>query len=120
MVQIRFGALVSKNILEVIRPEWTTIFPLRVAGAIAFADGDPMVPAHRLPLPRVSLLEPRYDQRRFRLELTVRHVVVRQCTIERILPWNECHRNVVAPRRCFRCVETAIITCPIRVPAASI
>jgi len=120
VVEIRFRALVSKNILKMIRPERTAIFPLRVASPIAFSNSHPVMPADRLPLARVGLLEPRNDQRRLGLELAVRHVVVGQRAIEWILPGNERHRDVVSPRRGFRVIKATVIVCPICVPAASV
>jgi hypothetical protein len=71
MVRIRLRALVSEDVLKVVCAKRATIFPLRVAEAITFPDGDPTMAAHRLPRPGVRLLEPRDHERDFRLELAV-------------------------------------------------
>jgi len=88
-----------ENVLKMIGAKRATIFPLRVAGAVAFSNGDPVIFAHRLARSRVRLFEPRDDERRFRFELTVRDVVVRQRVVEGILVRDERHWNVIASRR---------------------
>src|SRR5207245_9430490 len=70
------GPLVSEDVLKMVCAKWAAILPLRITSAIAFANGDPAVPAHRLSLARISLFEPGDNQRRFRLELAMRHIVV--------------------------------------------
>ena len=116
MVQVRFRALALKYILEMIRAKWAAIFPLRVTSAIPFANCNPMMLANRVPRFSILSLEPRNDQGRFRFELTVRYVVIRQRAVKRILAWNKRDRNVVAPRGGLGIVETAIITRPVCVP----
>ena len=46
LIQIRLRALVSENILPVIGPEWSGIFPLCVDRTSAFSNRDPAVLAH--------------------------------------------------------------------------
>ena len=77
------------------------------------------MPADRLPLPHVSLFEPRNYQRRFGLELPVGHVVVGQCAIERILAWNKRHRNITSSRRAIGIIKSAVICLPIEIPRAA-
>src|SRR5262249_17380209 len=55
VIQVWLRFFVPKDILEVVRAEGPAVFPLRVAGAIAFADRDPAMPANRLSLPGVGL-----------------------------------------------------------------
>src|ERR1700724_3132362 len=97
MVEVRLRFFISKHVLEVIGAKRTAILPLGVTGAIAFTDRNPVMPANRLSLSHVGLFEPWYHQRRFRLKLAVRHVVVRQREIKWILPRNKGDRNVVTP-----------------------
>ena len=96
MVQIRFWPFVAKDILEMIGAKRAAIFPLRIAGPIAFANRDPMMPANRLPLSHVSLFEPRNYQGRFRFELAMGHVVIWQGAIKWVLLGNERDRDVIA------------------------
>src|SRR2546423_15474411 len=96
MIQIRFWTFVAEHVLKMISAERTAIFPLRVTGGGPFANGDPMMPANRLSLAGVRLLEPRDHQRRFRFELAVRYIVVRQREIKWILSRNKRDRNVIA------------------------
>ena len=46
MVEIWLRPLILENVLKMISAKRTTIFPLRVASAIAFSDGDPAILAH--------------------------------------------------------------------------
>src|ERR1043166_8646125 len=108
MVQIGLRALVAKNILKMVRAKRPTILPLRVAEAVPFSNGDPAMAADRLPRPGVRLLEPRDHERRFRLELAVRDVVIRQREVERILPWDERYRNVIPARARVRVVRSEL------------
>src|SRR5204862_3011313 len=85
----------------------------RVADAIPFANGNPTMPADRLPRPSVGLLEPRNDQRRFRLELPMRDIVIGQREVERILPRDKRDWNVIPARTRVRVVRAAVIRCPI-------
>src|SRR5258707_1284351 len=98
MIQIRFRALVAEDVLEMIGAKRAAILPLRIAKAIPFANGYPTIAADRLPRPSVGLLEPRDYQRRFRLELAVRDVVIRQRDVEGILPRDERNWNVIPAR----------------------
>src|SRR6266436_1856309 len=116
MVKIRLRPFILKNVLEVISAKWAAIFPLRVASVVAFSDGDPAIFAHRLTWPRICLLEPRDDERRFWFELPVGDVVVWERAVERILVRYERHRNIIAPGRQIRIIEAAVTARPIRVP----
>ena len=77
MIKIRFRPLVSEDVLKMVCAKRAAILPLRVADAIALANGDPAITADRLPRPGVGLLEPRDHERRFRLKLAMRHIVIR-------------------------------------------
>ena len=46
MVEIRLRPLILENILKMIGAKRATIFPLRVAGAVAFSNCDPAIFAH--------------------------------------------------------------------------
>ena len=116
MIQIRLRALIAENILEMVGAKRPTILPLRVAEAIPFTNGNPTITADRLPRPGVGLLEPRDYQRRFRLELAMRDVVIRQRDVEGILPRDERNWNVIPARARLRVVRSAVISCPIEVP----
>src|SRR5262245_45516681 len=116
MVKIRLRTLIAENTLKMVCAKWPTILPLRVAEAVAFADGDPTMAADGLPRPGVRLLEPRDYQRRFRLKLTVSDVVIRQRAVERILPRDERDWDVIPARARLRVVRPAIIGCPIEIP----
>src|SRR5256885_16731513 len=59
MIKIRLWPLIAKDVLKMVGAKWATIFPLSITGAIAFTNGDPMVPAYRLSLPCIRLFEPR-------------------------------------------------------------
>src|SRR5262245_6575073 len=116
MVEIRFGSLVSENVLKMVRAKRPAILPLREARATSFANTDPTMATDGLPRPGVGLLKPRNHQRRFRLELAVRYVVIRQSKVERILFRDERYRNVVAASARVRGVRAAVIRCPIQIP----
>src|SRR5204862_261874 len=77
-VQIRFWPLVLENVLVIIGSERSAILPLRETSAVPLANGKPVMLTNGLPRTRVSLLEPRDDERRFRLELAVAHIVIRE------------------------------------------
>ena len=116
MVQVRFRALVAEDVLKMVCAKRPAILPLRVAKAIAFANSDPAIAADRLPRSAVGLLEPRDYQRRFRLKLAVRDVVIRQRDVKRILPRDERDRNVIPARTRVRVVRAAVIRRPIQIP----
>src|SRR5438445_3705794 len=115
MIKIRLGTLISKYILKMVSAEWAAIFPLRIASVIPFANRQPVISAHGLSRPAVILFEPWNHERRFRLELAVRDIVVRQRTVERILLGNESYMNVIPARAWFRIVSLIIISRPIQV-----
>src|SRR6266850_7176885 len=92
------------------------ILPLRIAEAIPFANGDPTISADRLSRSGVGLLEPRDHERRFRLKLPMRHIVIWQRDVERILPRDEGYWNVIPARAHVRAVRAAIIRRPIKIP----
>ena len=98
--------------------ERPAIFPLRVADPVAAADRDPAIFADRMPLLHEGLPEPRHDDRRFRFELPVRHIVIGQRAVKRVLPRNEIDRDVVVPPRRIGVVVAAVISRPIRIPRA--
>jgi len=76
--------------------------------------------ADRLPGPGVGLLKPWDHERRFRLELTMRNVVVREREVEWILPRDESYWNVIPARARLRVVRAAIATRPFQVPRAPV
>src|SRR5947207_13741695 len=116
MVQIRLRALGAKNILEMVGAKRAAICPFRVAAPIPLANGNPTRSAARLPRPGVGLLEPRNNQRRFRLELPMRDIVIGQREVERILPRDKRDWNVIPARTRVRVVRAAVIRCPIKIP----
>src|SRR4029077_4168399 len=116
MVEIRLRAFIAENILEMVGAKRAAILPLRVAEAIPFANGNPTMAADRLPRPGVGLLKPWDHKRRFRLELAVRNIVIRQRAVERILPRDEGYWNVIPSRARLRVVRPAVIPCPIEIP----
>src|SRR6266567_1413261 len=118
MVKIRLRPLIPEDVLKMIGPERPAIFPLRIANAIALTNGDPAITAYRLALARVGLFEPWDHQRRFRLELTMRNVVVRESEVEWILPRDKGYWDVIPARARLRIVRPAVIRCPIIIPAA--
>src|SRR5438270_1844378 len=58
VVCIRLWPFIPEDVLEMIRPEWTAILPLRITSAVSFANGDPMILANRLTIPAIGLLKP--------------------------------------------------------------
>ena len=120
MIKVRFGTLIAKDVLEMVGSKWAAIFPLRITSAITFANGNPAMPAHRLSLPRIGLLEPRYHKRRFRLELAMRNIVVRERTIKGVLPRNKGDWNVIPPRTGVWVIVSPVIRRPIEVSTASV
>src|SRR5215475_7378402 len=116
MIKIRLRPLVSKNVLKMISAKRSAILPLRIAEAVPFANGDPTMAADRLPRSSVGLLKPRDYERRFRLELAVRHVVIRQRDIKRILFRDKRDWNVIPARARLRVVRAAVIRRPIKIP----
>src|SRR6516225_6809781 len=59
MIRVWSWTLTSKNILPIICGKRAAILPLRKTGSIAFANGNPAMPAHRFSRPRIGLFEPR-------------------------------------------------------------
>src|SRR4029077_4982439 len=113
MIKIRLRALIAEDVLEMVRAKRAAVLPLRIAEAIPFANGYPTIAADRLPRPSVGLLEPRDYQRRFRLELAIENVVVRQREVEGILPRDERNCNGIPARARLRFVRPALIQCPL-------
>src|ERR1043166_1927190 len=74
--------------------------------------------AHRLTRARVGLFEPWNYQWRFRFELAVADIVIRQRKIKWILSRSKSDRNVVTTRRCIGIVIATIVGLPIEIPAA--
>ena len=118
MVKIRLRPLIPEDVLKMIGAERPAIFPLRIANAIALTNGDPAITAYRLALARVGLLKPWNHQRRFRLELAMRNVVVRESEVEWILPRDKGYWDVIAASARLRVVRPAVIRCPIIIPGA--
>src|SRR5215813_5421975 len=116
MIEIRLGPLVSENVLKMVCPKRTAVFPLRVANAVPFTNGNPTMAADRLPWPDGGLLKPWDHKRRFRLELAVRDIVIRQRAVKRILPRDEGYWNVIPARVRLRAVRPAVTRCPIKIP----
>src|SRR5438128_5119897 len=86
VIQVRLRSLILKNVLEMVGAKRSAIFPLGIANATAFADGQPAVFANRMARFGVSSPKPWNHQRRFRFELSVRDVVIRKSAIKRVLP----------------------------------
>src|SRR5258708_25264368 len=101
-----------------VRAKRPTILPLRVANAVALANRDPTITADRLSRSGVGLLEPGDHEWRFRLKLPMRHIVIWQRDVERILPRVEGYWNVIPARARVRAVRAAVIRCPIKIPTA--
>src|SRR5438067_13771472 len=99
MVEVRLRPFILKNVLVMIGAKRAAIFPLRVASPVALSHRDPAIFTHRLARPRVDLFKPRDDQRRFRFELTVGHVVVLQRAAEWTVVRYDGDGNLIAPRR---------------------
>src|SRR5262245_16882301 len=100
-----------------VRAKRAAVFPLRIADAIPFANGDPTMAAHRLARAIIGLFEPRDHQRRFRLELAVCDVVIRQSEVERVLLRDERDWNVIPAGAGLWSVRAAVIRRPVKVPA---
>src|SRR6266404_6676903 len=120
VIEIRFGALISEDVLKMVSAKWAAVLPLSITSAIAFTNSEPTVPAYRLSLPCIGLFEPRNHERRFRLKLAMRDIVIRQRAVERILFRNKRHRNVIAPRARLGVIVSPVIRRPIKVPGTSI
>src|SRR5436190_4441670 len=120
MIKIRLWPLIAKDVLKMVGAKWATIFPLSITGAIAFTNGDPMVPAYRLSLLRIRLFEPRNNERRFRLKLAVRDIVVWQRAVEGIQLGNKRHGDVISPRARVGIIVSTVIRGPIKVPATPV
>src|SRR6516164_3847795 len=109
---------ILKNVLEMIRAKWATIFPLGITDTISLSNGYPAILADGLTRLRMDLFEPRDDNRRLWLELPLLNVVVWQRTVERILTRHERDRDVIMPSCWLRVVHPAKIVQPILVPNA--
>jgi len=116
LVQIRLWAFIAEHVLPVISAERPSIFPLRINGSIAFANGDPSIFAGRNSGTLVRFIEPWNHSRRFRPMTSVRLVVVGKRTVEWILSWGEFYRNIIAATRGIWIVKAAIVLCPLFVP----
>src|SRR5207237_4792577 len=82
VIQVRLRSLILKNVLEMVGAKRSAIFPLGIANATAFADSQPAVFANRTARFGVSSPKPWNHQRRFRLKLSVRDVVIRESAIK--------------------------------------
>src|SRR5437879_13580422 len=114
MIKVRFGTLIAKDVLEMVGSKWAAIFPLRITSAITFANGEPAMPAHRLSLPPIGLLEPRDHKRRFRLELAMRNIVVRVRTVKGVLHRNKGYWHVILQRTVVCVLVYAVICGPTK------
>src|SRR4029079_702372 len=117
MIKIRFGSLVSEDVLKMVCAKGAAILPLRVAEAIPFPNGNPAISADRLSGSGVRLFEPRDHERSFRFKLHVRHIIIWQCDVERILPRDESYWNVISACARLWTVCAAVIRGPIEIPA---
>ena len=118
-VHIRFWPVISEYIFPMIGPKWTAILPLGVNRAGAMADRHPVTMANGFALSCKTRLEPRDDERRFRLHMAIAYVVVRKSDIERILTRDKPGGNVPAPIARIRGIVTAISLCPMIIPCAN-
>src|SRR5882724_8199177 len=115
-VQIAFWTFVAKDILPIIGPERSCVFPLRISRSIPFANRDPSTLAGRNPGASVRFLEPRNDAGRFRTVPSGCLVVVWQGAVKRVLSRRELYRNVIAAMRRIWIVKSAVTSAPIFVP----
>src|SRR5207247_3446303 len=120
MIKVRFGTLIAKDVMAMLGSKSATIFPLRITSAITFANGEPAMPAHRLSLPPIGLLEPRDHKRRFGLELAMGDMVVRERTVKGVLLRNKGYWNVIPPRTGVWVIVPPVIRRPIEVPRAPV
>ncbi len=119
-VEVRLGPLVSEDVFPMIGAKRARILPLRVDGAVAFADRDPAAFANRDARSAIGFLEPRHDPGRLRPMTFARLVVVGQRAIKRVLPRGEFYRDVVLAMRRVRIVVAAVVFRPGRVPTAGV
>src|SRR4051794_33166979 len=99
-------------------PERATIFPLAVGCFVALANGDPAALADRTTRLCIGLFKPRNNERGFRLELAMGHVVVRKGAVKRVLPRHKRDRDVVLSRAGVWRIETTVVRGPVCVPGA--
>src|ERR1700737_4233306 len=111
-----FWAFVAENVLPVISPERSGVFPLRINFAITLANSDPAPFAGRGSWAPIRLLEPRNDARSFGPMTVPRLVVIRKRAVKRILPRRKPYRYVIASMRRLWIVESTITAPPIFVP----
>src|SRR5438552_19177776 len=98
--------------------EWSGVFPLRVDDAIAFTDCNPTIFAGGHSWALIGVLKPGNNARCLGTMAFLCFVIVRERAVERVLPWRETYRNVVAAMGRIRLVDAAIILCPVLVPRA--
>src|SRR5437764_3500991 len=94
----------------------TGVFPLCVSNAIAFADRDPATLTCANPGTLIGLIKPWNNLGRLWPMPGRGLVVVRQRTIESILPRGELRRNITNTVTAIRIVESAVAVAPIFVP----
>src|SRR5437868_12135982 len=116
LVEVWLRAFVAKNILPMVRPKRSGIFPLRVSDAIIFTNCNPTILARADRRPVIGVFEPRNHLRRFRSMAIRRLVVVGQRTIKRILSRGEVRGNVTRAVSPIRIVESTVTASPILVP----
>src|SRR5256885_5144643 len=96
--------------------ERSSIFPLCVGDAIAFANGDPTVFAGGHSRALIGISKPGNNARRFGPMSFPCFIIVRKRAVERILAWCEVYGNVIAATARIRLVDAAIILRPFLVP----
>jgi hypothetical protein len=66
------------------------------------------------------MFKPRNHQRGFRFELTMRDIVVGQCTVKGVLLGNKSYWNVIPPCTGIRRIGSTIVLHPTKVPGTSV
>src|ERR1041385_243928 len=117
-VEIRFWPFITKDVLPMISAKRSSIFPLRVRDAVAFANRDPAAFASRNSRALISFVKPRNNARRFRAVPLFRFVVIWKRAVKGIESRREFNGNVIAAMRRVRIVHAAIVFCPVLVPRA--
>ena len=115
-VEVGLWAFVAEHILPMISAEWPSIFPLRINGSIAFANGDPSIFASGNSGALVCVLKPGNNPRRLRPMTGVGLIVVGERAVEWILSGREFRRNVIAAMCGIRIIKAAVVFCPLFVP----
>src|SRR6516162_8426113 len=120
LVQIGPRALVSENILPMIRAERAAIFPLRITNSISVSNSDPPTLENSLAVASESLLEPGNHLIGFRFGVTAFDIVVRQSGVKWILARHKIQRDKISAIGRFGVVITSIAEIPIPVPGTPV